>query len=82
MSYTWDYVNDQARAEAAALPIEGVVALLELMAAVQLDPWGVARADPGGPNMPPVPFGASGMVSLLILDDSREVLITKVQWAG
>lgn len=82
MAYTWDYMNDQARAEADGLPIDGVVALLELMAAMELDPWGVSGADPGGPNMPDVAFGAAGMVSLLILDESREVLVTKVQWAG
>lgn len=82
MAYRWQYVNEQARAEADGLPFEGALALLELLAAAELDPWGVAGAEPGARNMPDVAFGAAGLVTLLILDGPREIWITKVQWAG
>jgi hypothetical protein len=67
------------------LPTEALLALQELMAAVELDPWGVAGRDPDRDgNMPNVAFGprGQGQVSLLILDGPRQVWVTQVQWAG
>jgi hypothetical protein len=76
--------DDEAAALLDALPTVALLALQELMAAVGLDPWGVAGVEPGGGNMPNVVFGprGEGQVSLLILDGPRQVWVTQVQWAG
>jgi hypothetical protein len=79
--YTWDYMHDQAREQAAALPIEGVMALLEFMAAAVLNPWGInLRPGEVRTSMPTVAFGDGGMVSFVILDEQRELVITKITW--
>jgi hypothetical protein len=74
-------MHDQAREQAAALPIEGVLALLEFMTAMSLAPWNFA--DPQQGNMPTAAFGdGRGLVTVLILDGRRELFVTKVQWIG
>jgi hypothetical protein len=75
---------DDGAALLASLPTEALTALAELMAAVSLDPWGVAGRSRGEANMPDVVFGpgGEGLVSYLILDDERRVWVTEVQWAG
>lgn len=83
--YEWGYLTDVQRAAVNGLPVEGALAFMELMAAVVLDPWGVAGRDPErGGNMPNVPFGPGGVgqVSLLILDGPRRVWVTQVTWGG
>lgn len=70
----------EAAEEAANLPVEGMRALLELLAAMQLVPWNFA--DPAEGNMPSIPFGAHGLVTVLIWDDDLTLNVTKVQWAG
>lgn len=52
------------------------------MAAVVFDPWSFAPA--GSNNMPTVEFGPGGrgLVTFLIRDDERELLITQVLWFG
>jgi hypothetical protein len=84
VAYTWDFLHDLAREQVDTLPFEGALAFMELMAAAELDPWGVARADPDGPNMPNVVFGPNGegQVALLILDGPHKVWITQVTWAS
>lgn len=79
-----EFINDEVRDAAGSLPIAAVFALMEFMAAVALDPWGVAGLDRGSPNMPNLVFGphGEGIVSCLIMDDERQVWITKVQWAS
>jgi hypothetical protein len=79
--YTWDYMGPEQEQQAAQLPIEGVLALLELMAALELSPWGMADETAG--NMPTLAFGQGrGLVTVLILDYRREMVITRIQWAG
>jgi hypothetical protein len=80
--YEWGFISDEALAAADPLPIEAVSALMELMAAVSLDPWGAAVWEPERGNMPTVPFGPAreGQVTILILDGSRKVWITQVHW--
>jgi len=87
--YTWGFItgtDSPAAAELlATLPTEALLPFQELMAAVALDPWGVAGRDPNRDgNMPNVVFGphSEGQVSLLILDGPREVWVTQVTWAG
>jgi hypothetical protein len=67
------------QAEADGMLREGMLALMEHMTAMSLAPWNFA--DPESGNMPTVPFGdGRGLVTVLILDDRREMFITKVQW--
>lgn len=82
--YEWKFINDEARDAAGDLPTAAAVALMEFMAAMSLDPWGVAGIDRDAPNMPNLVFGpgAAGLVSCLILEDQRQIWVTKVQWAG
>jgi hypothetical protein len=75
-------MSDQVRSMLEGLPAEAGVALQAFMAAVVFDPWSFAPAGSG--NMPTVEFGpgGQGLVTFLIRDDEREVLITQVLWFG
>jgi hypothetical protein len=69
---------------ARGLPIEALPALMEFMAAACLNPWGIGLR-PGEVrerNMPEVVFGqdGQGIVSFLIDEEGRELLITQVAW--
>lgn len=84
--YTWDYMSDVQRQQAASLPVEGLIAFMEFMAAACLNPWGV-NLRPGETrerNMPNVHFGSGsrGIVSYLIYEYDRKLLVTEVTWAG
>ena len=84
--YTWEYMGVRQREQAASLPVEAAVAFLEFMAAACLNPWGV-NLRPGEVrerNMPNVHFGPGGrgMVSFLIYETGRKLLVTDVTWAG
>lgn len=86
MVYAWDFMHDEVRLKAAGLPREAGLAFLEFMAAAELNPWGV-NLRPGETrtlNMPNVPFGPGGrgMVSYLIVESDRLLLITDVAWVG
>jgi hypothetical protein len=86
VAYTWDYMHDGIRAKVMALPREAGLAFLELMAAAELNPWGV-NLRPGETrdrNMPNVPFGpgARGMVAYLIDEAGQMLLVTDVVWSG
>lgn len=77
--------EDDGEALLASLPVPALTALLEFMAAVALDPWGVAGRSRGeGGNMPDVAFGPNGdgLASYLIIEDERRVWVTKVIWRG
>lgn len=75
-------MSDQVRAAVDGLPAEAGLALQEFMAAVVFDPR--SFAPPGSGNMPTVEFGPGGrgLVTYLIRDDERELLITQVLWFG
>lgn len=80
--FTWGWMSAQVRATVDNLPTEAGLALQEFMAAVVFDPHSFA---PGGSaNMPTVEFGPGGrgLVTFLIRDDERELLITQVLWFG
>ncbi len=79
--YAWSFMSPVPQAEADAMPREGMLALMEHMAAMSLAPWNFA--DPQQGNMPTLAFGdGRGLVTVLILDDRRELFVTKVQWIG
>lgn len=86
MAYAWDFMNDEVKRRAATMPREGALAFLELMAAAELNPWGIGLR-PGERrelNMPNVPFGpaAQGIVTYLIDDFDLMLWVTDVTWAG
>lgn len=82
--YTWSYLSPLQRAAVDGLPAEAAAALQEFLAAVELDPWGVAGWSRQRGNMPTAVFGPGGMgqVTFLILDEAREVVVTQVLWLG
>ena len=74
-------MGEEAEQQAAALPLEGVIAFLEFMTALSLNPWGFA--DETGATMPTIAFcEGRGMVTVLIMSYRRELVITKIQWLG
>lgn len=75
-------MSEQVRATVNELPTAAGLALQEFMAALVFDPWSFAPA--GSANMPTVEFGVGGrgLVTFLIRDDERELLITQVIWFG
>jgi hypothetical protein len=75
-------MSQQVRASVDDLPSDAGIALQKFMAAVVFDPWSFAPAGSG--NMPTVEFGPDGrgLVTFLIRDDERELLITQVLWSG
>ena len=84
--YTWGYITPGVAVAAGSLPREGMLALIEFMAAAELNPGGVGDP-PGGRwprNMPSVPFGPGdrGIVTYLIRDEDRMLLVTQVSWAA
>ena len=77
-------MHDGVRAKVADLPREAAIAFLELMAAAELNPWGV-NLRPGqvrDRNMPNVPFGpdSQGMAAYLIDERGQMLLVTDVTW--
>ncbi len=75
-------MSDQVRATVDGLPSEAGLALQEFMAAAVFDPWSFAPAGSG--SMPTLEFGSGGrgLVTFLIRDHERELLITQVLWFG
>ena len=72
--------------QVAALPVEGLEAYAELLAALEVAPWsgpshhaanpdGAVRRWSFGPNR-------AGQVVYLVLEDRREVHLLVVQWLG
>lgn len=86
MVYAWDFMIDEVRTRAATMPIEGARAFLEVMAAAELNPWelGLAPDEKRTGNMPTVHFGprGEGMVTYLIYEPDRQLLVTDVTWIG
>jgi hypothetical protein len=84
--YRWELNDPQVQAVFDGLPRDAADALVAFMDAVVFDPWEFARR-PGesvdrSKNLRMLAFGSSGIVSFLILDDDREVLVLQIQWAG
>ena len=83
MSYSLD-VGPLAEQQIAALPPTALHALGEAPSVLELVPWNglpVTEANPGG-AVRHLPFGDSGLITHLILDDQRRVDLLIVTWAG
>jgi hypothetical protein len=79
--YNWSFMGPVPQQEADELPHEGRLALQEFMTALSLNPWGFT--DENGGTMPTTPFAQGrGLLTVVILDYRRELVITKVQWLG
>lgn len=77
----------QAAAEVAdSLPAPAAAAFVAFMDAVAFDPWEFARP-PGeavdkAKNLRSAAFGSFGIVTFLILEEDRLLLVVQVQWSG
>lgn len=84
--YRWEFNDPMVLAAFEQLPTTAANALVAFMDAVVFDPWEFARR-PGenvdkSKNLRMLAFGSSGIVSFLVLEDDREVLVLQIQWAG
>jgi len=79
-------MNPLVAASLDGLGEDALVALMEFMTAACLNPWeiGLLPGETRTRNMPKVPFGPNreGIVTYLIDDENRELLVTQVLWAG
>lgn len=76
-----DWQSDQ---QIAALPGEALASCAEARTLLEVSPWSgypIHRRNPDGP-VRAQPFGDSGLVTYLILEDQRLVDIVEVLWAG
>ena len=83
MSYSLD-VDPLAEQQIAALPQTALSALAEALSVLELVPWNglpVNEANLDG-AVRQLPFGDSGLVTYLILDDQQRVDLLIVTWTG
>ena len=81
MTYELD-VDPDARSQIMALPTHVLTSLADAMAMLELTPWNGAplhKDNPGG-AVRTLPFGLSGMITYLILDDLQRVDVLNVVW--
>ena len=81
MSYELD-VDPDARSQIMALPTHALTSLVDAMAMLELTPWNgdpLHKDNPDG-AVRTLPFGRSGMITYLILDDLRRVDVLNVVW--
>ena len=85
MTYTIE-VHPEAQAAIEALPAQGLHALVEVFALLELSPWTGPSVNPlANPDAPlrSLPFGAGdGMVAYLILEREQEVHVVSLVWVG
>ena len=81
--YTVEWENP-AGEQAAALPAEALVPYAELLTLLAIAPWSGESGMPANPdaNILIHAFGGHGLVSYLILEDQRRVVVLSVTWAG
>jgi hypothetical protein len=65
------------------LPVEALSAFMELRTVLELTPWSGDRPtnNPAG-NMLSMPFGETGLVTYLVMEDRRLVYIVRITWIG
>jgi hypothetical protein len=72
---------EEAAAQIAALPVEGLVAYGQLLDVLQLTPWNGPSINPENPRGPVRLWTfARGMVTYLILEDQQRVDVIDVVW--
>ncbi|MBS2966460.1 hypothetical protein KGA66_25690 [Actinocrinis puniceicyclus] len=84
--FVWDYITPQVAEQAVSTPADAAVAFMAFMDAVIFDPWEFGRtagqAVDRAKNLRTTGFGPAGLVTFLILEEERLLLVVQVQWAG
>lgn len=83
MSYSLD-IDPLAERQIAALPQAALTAMADALDVLELVPWNgmpVNEANPDG-AVRQLPFGDTGMITYLILDEQQRVDLLIVTWAG
>ena len=83
MSYTLD-IGVDVQEQIAALPPAALTVLAEALVVLEITPWSGPSLHAGNPQgaVRTLPFGSSGMVTYLVLEDRHEVQRLIVTWAG
>jgi hypothetical protein len=83
VSYEID-VDARAQRDIAALPVMALPALAEAMSVLELIPWSGRPINPDNPKgaVRTLAFGASGLLTYLVLEPDRRVDVLIVAWAG
>lgn len=83
MAYELD-VDPDAREQIIALSPGALTALAEAMAMLELTPWNGASLNKDNPDgaVRTLPFGRSGLITYLILDDQQRVDVLNILWMG
>lgn len=77
-------MEDLAREQVKALPAGALIPLAEIMTVLGIGPWSGDLLNARNPdaNMCTHAFGDRGLITYLIVEDQRRVLVTNVVWAG
>lgn len=79
MVYEWDFMTQSVAEVADSLPTQGAAELAAFMDAVIFDPWEFAllpgEAADKTKNLRSAAFGSFGIVTFLILDEDRLLLV-------
>lgn len=78
-------IDPRAQDTIAALPASALPALAEAVAVLELAPWSGRSVNPGrNPDAPVrnLPFGATGMLTYLIVEHDLCVDVLLITWAG
>lgn len=77
--YTVD-LDPPAEKQRDSLPAEALAAFMEIRSLLELAPWsGQAPANSSG-NMLSIPFGDSGFVTYVVMEERRFVYIVRITW--
>lgn len=81
--FTWEFNTAELERQALGLPARAQAALREFMDALVFDPHEFQRRPDESPGpLRMMSFGELGLVSVLIYDPDRLVLVVQVQWLG
>ncbi len=77
-------VDPDAREQIMALPADAATSLAEAMVMLELTPWNGSPFNKDNPDgaVRTLPFGRSGLVTYLIVDDLERVDVLNVVWMG
>jgi hypothetical protein len=83
VSYTLD-IGVDVQEQIAALPPAGLTVLAEALVVLEITPWSGPSLHSGNPEgaVRNLPFGSTGMLTYLVLEDRQEVQLLIVTWAG
>ncbi|MET8381509.1 hypothetical protein ABZV14_00725 [Streptosporangium canum] len=71
-----------AEEQIAAIPVEALRPLAELLTLLEVAPWSGQPYNPANPkaNMLTHAFGERGLATYVVLDEQREVYLIRVEW--